>query len=146
MKIILLQDVPKIGKKYDEKDVAEGYATNMLIPRGLAEHATPGAKKKAEAARKANETATKLAEEALVAQLKAIDGMNIKIKAKANEKGHLFAEIHNEEIAKALSEKTSATFPAGVLEEKHVKQVGPHDIEVNVNGKTAKFTVIVEAL
>ncbi len=146
MKIILLQDVPKIGKKYEEKDVAEGYAINMLIPKGLAEHATPGARAKAEAKRKANETATKMTEETIIKQLKEVYGMNSKISAKANEKGKLFAEIHKDEIAKVLSEKTGTTFPASVLEEKHIKEVGAHDITVDVHGKTAKFSVIVEAL
>ena len=45
-----------------------------------------------------------------------------------------------------LPEKTGTTFPASVLEEKHIKEVGAHDITVDVHGKTAKFSVIVEAL
>ena len=116
MKIILLQDVPKIGKKYEEKDVAEGYAINMLIPKGLAEHATAGARTKAEAKRKATETATKLAEEALVKQLKAIDGLNIKIKAKANRLNKLFfgkIGLHGFEVARFPSGSVFLTMALG---------------------------------
>jgi len=46
MKIILLQDIRSIGKKFEVKDVSGGYARNFLFPNGLAESATPGALKK----------------------------------------------------------------------------------------------------
>src|SRR3990167_742911 len=48
MKIILLEDVKKIGKKFDVKDVSDGYAKNFLFPKGLAEVATPSALKELE--------------------------------------------------------------------------------------------------
>ena len=46
MKVILNQDIPKVGKKYEVKNVADGHALNFLIPRGLAVAATAGALKK----------------------------------------------------------------------------------------------------
>jgi large subunit ribosomal protein L9 len=48
MRIILLHDIPKVGKKYDIKNVSDGHALNLLIPKGLAEVATPAAQKKVE--------------------------------------------------------------------------------------------------
>ena len=48
MKVIFLMDVKGAGKKYEVKNVADGYALNLLIPKGVAEAATPGAVKKAE--------------------------------------------------------------------------------------------------
>ena len=51
MKVILLKDVAKLGKKYEVKEVPDGHATNFLIPRGLVEIATSGGLKKVELSR-----------------------------------------------------------------------------------------------
>jgi len=50
MKVVLLHNVPKIGKKYEIKNVSDGHALNFLIPKGLAQVATPAAEKKAKTA------------------------------------------------------------------------------------------------
>ena len=64
MKVILLNDVAKVGRKYDIKDVAEGYAQNMLLPRGLAKVATKDAIAKVEQL-KANDLTNKKIQEEL---------------------------------------------------------------------------------
>lgn len=147
MKVILLQDVPKIGKKHEVKDVAEGYATNMLIPKKLAEHATAGAIKKAEAARAALALKAKAMEEALMKQFKKVEGVAITLKGKASEKGHLFAAIHNDTIAKAIGESIGMEFPVSSLHiPEPIKSVGEHEIEIKIQDKSTKVKVVVEAL
>ena len=78
--------------------------------------------------------------------LKEIDGVLITIKEKANEKGHLFAQIHKPEIVKALKEQKKIDVIADFIDlEKPLKEVGSHEIVVKVQDKTAKFNLVIEA-
>mgnify|MGYP001600522421 FL=1 len=87
MKIILLKDVPKVGRRYDVKDVADGYALNLLIPKGLAKIATPDAVKKIEETKKNDLTQKKIQEELLLKSLESIKNITLVIKGKANGQG-----------------------------------------------------------
>jgi large subunit ribosomal protein L9 len=104
MRIVLLQDVENVGKKYEIKEVADGYARNFLIPRGLAKEATEQALKWVELQK---EIAEKKAEEDLkrVQELASkIDGFELTIPVKLGEKGQLFESINAQKIADALRE------------------------------------------
>jgi len=102
MRVIFLQDVKGQGKKGEIKEVSEGYARNYLLPKGLAQLATPGAAKalaqlqEAEGKKKERE---KQAAQALAGRLQA---MTVVIKAKAGEAGRLFGAITSKQIAEAL--------------------------------------------
>ena len=147
MKVILLADVPKIGKKFELKTIADGYARNMLFPKKLAEPATKESEARAALLKKHAETEGKIQEELLLKNLSALDGKEIVIKGKANEEGHLFAGIKKDEILKALKEQIHIdardefiTYP------KPLKEVGSFPLNANVAGKSATFTVRIEAL
>lgn len=107
MKVILLQDVKKIGSKGDVLEVAEGYARNYLFPRKLVVEATPGhlkdlELKKASGARKKAqimEEAKKLAEK--------LETVNVKIATKVGEAGRLFGSITSKDIVDALKSQHS---------------------------------------
>lgn len=102
MKVIFIQDVKGQGKKGEEKNIADGYARNFLLPRGLAVEATAAnlnnlkGQKESEAYRKeqdikaANETKAKL------------EAITVKITAKAGEGGRLFGSVTTKDIADAL--------------------------------------------
>jgi large subunit ribosomal protein L9 len=102
MKVIFLQDVKGQGKKGEIKEVSEGYARNFLIPKGVVQIATDGAKKsldqQAASAQKKKEN-EKNEFKALAAKLSE---MTIVIKAKAGEGGRLFGAITSKQIAEAL--------------------------------------------
>ncbi len=147
MKIILLHDVPKIGKKYDIKNVSDGHALNLLIPKGLATVATPSAQKNIEKLKSEDATNKKVQEDLLIMNLKAIEGVTLEISEKANEKGHLFAAIHKEEIIKKMKEQKHVDLlPEFILLDRPIKEVGEHDIEVKVKDKKTKFTVNIKAI
>lgn len=146
MKVILQKDVPKIGHKYDVKDVADGYALNCLIPQGKAKIATPDALKKIDALKFEIEAERKIQEDLLSKNLHQIDGKEVVIKAKANDKGHLFAALHSGDIANAIKQGLGADVSSEfIICENHLKEVGEHIIEVKAHNKSARVKLIVEA-
>ncbi len=145
MKVILLKDVSKVGRKYETKNVPDGYARNFLIKNGLAEMATDAAVKKVDAIKKAAEAERKIQEDLLMKNLGDINGITITLKEKANEEGHLFAGIHKEEIISEIKKETRLDMlPEYIDLEKPIKKTGEFEITVSVSGKKAKFKLVVE--
>lgn len=145
MKVIFLKDIPRVGRRYDVKEVSDGYARNFLFPQKAVEIATPAAlsalkKKKAE-----TEGTRKVREDLLLKNLEDIKNARVTIKAKMNEKGHLFASIHNNEITNALKAQTGLSIDPSFIDlTEPVKTMGEHTIIVNVGNKKERFTLIVE--
>lgn len=146
MKVILLKDVQKVGKKFQIVDVAEGFAMNSLIPRGLADTATGKALERAEKMQAEDQANKKVREDLLMKNLKDISGVIVEISGKANEKGHLFAGIHKAELVPALKEQTRLDIDADyIMLDKPIKEVGEHKIQVKVQEKTAEFILNIKA-
>jgi large subunit ribosomal protein L9 len=146
MKIILQKDIKKLGKKFDIKDVNSGHALNLLIPQGLAVPATPDAIKKAQADKIKHEGEMKVHLDLLLKNIKDLEGVSISISGKANEKGHLFAGIHKEEIAEQLQKQTKLQINPSFIELDHpIKELGEHIIKVSGSGKNTTFKVNIEA-
>ena len=104
MRVILLQDIENLGKKYEIKEVKNGYARNFLIPKGLAKLATEEALKWVEIQKEIEE---KKAEEVLkgIQDLASqIDGTEVMITVKIGEKGQLFEKITSQKISEKLKE------------------------------------------
>lgn len=145
MKVILLKDVPGKGKKYDVKEVSDGYAKNFLIANKMAELATDKAIAKVEVLKKQNAEERQINEDLLMKNLEDINGIVVVMKENANESGHLFAGVHKEEVVKAMREQTRlAVNPDFIEMDKPVKELGEFEIPVLVKGKTAKFKLVVE--
>jgi len=146
MKIVLIKDVKGVGKKHDIKTVADGFALNSLIPQGQAEVATAAVMKRVELVKKQEEAERKIKEDLLAKNLKSIHDAVVEVTVGANEKGHLFAGMHAEEIAPLVREVTGVDLlPEFIKMEKPVKEVGEHKIDVKVQGKSATFTLKVNA-
>lgn len=132
MKIILLKDVPKLGKKDDIKDVSDGYARNFLIPKGLVAPLTPALLKEAEA-RKAKEAAKVQKEiEAAKDLAEKIKKVKMTIKAKANEKEELFGSVDSAQIAEALKEKGIEVAKNQVVLKEPIKKLGDYKVKIDL--------------
>lgn len=102
MKVIFLQDVKGKGKKGEIKNVADGYAHNFLLKKGLAVEATPGNMSSLNAQKKKEE---KLAEEELAEAKKLkekLEGLTVELSAKSGEGGRLFGSVTSKQIADEL--------------------------------------------
>jgi large subunit ribosomal protein L9 len=146
MKVILLKDVKKVGKKFDVKDVADGYALNFLIPQKLAEVSNASNMKKLEAYKTQDEAHKKVQEDLLMKNLKSLEGITLELKEAANDKGSLFKGVHKAEIAAGLKTQGHLDItPDYIILEKPIKQVGETEIEVKVQNKSAKFKLVISA-
>lgn len=146
MKVILLQNVPRLGQKGDIKDVSEGYAMNMLIPRKLVKFATDSDIKQVKNQKDSKNKKSDLLQNKAHGLINAVNGKNITIKQKANEKGHLFAQIHIKEIADAIGELGFNISEDWINLEKPIKEVGEFTIEIAAYGKTGKVLLTVANL
>ena len=133
MKVILIKDVNKLGKEGDKLEVADGYARNFLIARGLALEATSGLIAEVDS-RKASEKArdAKLKKEAEETK-KHIQGKTITISVNAGENGKLFGSVTNSQVAEALK----ASFELDI--DKHniklseaIKQTGDYPVTIRL--------------
>jgi len=147
MKIILLKDVAKLGRKFDIKDVSSGHALNLLIPRSLAVLATAEAIKNNNVQLLKIEGEKKIHQDLLAKNIKDLDSIVLTIAGKANDKGSLFAGLHKDAIVAELQKQTEIQIdPEFIQMDQPLKTVGEHFVEVSAGGKSAKFKVVIEAL
>lgn len=146
MKVILLSNVPKVGKKYDVIDVAPGYARNFLLAQGLAEAVTKENEKRVLALEVKRE-AEKVRQTALLEKAFAgVTGAVITLKRPANEEGHLYAGVTKEDLATELGKAIGAALEAQHIDlEKPLKAVGEFTVSAKVGEKDAAFKVVIEA-
>ncbi len=146
MKVIFLQDVPRVGKRHDIKEVNDGYVMNFLVPRKLAEIATPKAIADLEKRKKNIAIKREVQEDLLKKNLESIKDKIVHMKAKADDKGHLFQGIHAKEIVAAMRAEHHAEISEEFIAlEKPIKQVGEFEIPIKVKDQKSSFKLVVEA-
>jgi len=147
MKVIFLQDVPRVGKRHDIKEVNDGYAMNFLFARKLAEPATPKAIAELEKRKKNIEIEREVQEDLLMKNLEEIKDKVLNMKAKADEKGHLFSGIHKKEIAEEMKKQNHADISEEfIVLEKPIKEIGEHKIPIAIKDKKSSFKLIIEKI
>jgi len=145
MKVIFLKDAPK-GKRGEIKEVADGYARNFLLPKGLALPATPSAIKAAKVLSDEKAESQARQREELSRIVQELEGKELHFKAKAGAKGRLHGAITTASIADELSRLTGFEIDKKKVElEEPLHHVGSYDVMINLGtGTEAKIKVVIE--
>ena len=146
MKVVLLQDVPRLGVAGEIKDVADGYARNFLLPKGLAQFATDAVLKKVEAQRGKEERRQTEVEAEMVSMAHALDGAQITLKAKVGEQERLYGAITSGDIAEELRQVVGVEVDKRRIElEEPIRQAGEYELSVRLSKELVpRIKVVVE--
>ena len=144
MKVILLRDVAKLGKRFAVVEVPDGYALNQLIPKGMAEAATPLNLKRVGARVDKRESIKVNNEAEFVAALAALAAAPLTVTVQANAQGHLFKAVKASDIAAAAAAAEHA-IPLDTIElADPIKSVGEHTIAAKMG--TARGTFVINVI
>lgn len=147
MKVLLKQDVPKIGKKGQILEVKEGYARNFLIPGGLAVEASGGAMKQIEEEKKSSDRHKAKEKEEAQGLAKKIEELSILLKHKAGDEGRLFGSITSAEVAEALKQKNFNIDKKKIVLEEPIRLVGDYEVKIKLHPEVvAHLNVRVEKI
>jgi large subunit ribosomal protein L9 len=146
MKVVLLQNVDGLGSVGEVKEVAKGYGRNFLLPKGLAERATPDLMKRAESMRRAEEQRQLLADAEMAVYAETFEGLEVRIKAKAGAKDRLYGAITNADIAEEVQRITGQDMDKRKIElDEPIHKLGEYEVVVRLSKElTPRLKVIVE--
>jgi large subunit ribosomal protein L9 len=134
MRVILIQDVDRLGSAGDVKEVADGYGRNYLLPKGLAEFASPAGLKRAEEYRNAEEGRQQALNTEMEGLARLLDGLEINIKAKAGDKDRLYGSVTSADIAEEAQRLTGHEIDKRkVLLDEPIHQLGEYDVAVKLS-------------
>lgn len=134
MKVVLRDDVEKLGTKGDLVEVADGYARNYLVPKGLAIEATKGTVKQAEAMRRNREARSVREREAAQAVAAQLTGRTIEVPARAGEGGKLFGSVTAADVAEAIEAQTGVEIDRRKLAlDEPLKELGTVEVALRLH-------------
>ncbi len=128
MKVILLENIKKLGKKYEVVEVADGYARNYLLPEEKAEMATEKNLNKLEQLKKREEIEVKKEKSEIEDLISQIEGKEFVIKMKVGEKDQLFEAVTAEKISEKLKEEGFEIDPQSINLEAPIKKLAEEEV------------------
>ncbi len=128
MKVILLQDVAKLGRRHSVVEVPDGRALNQLMPRKLAVPATPENLKRIEAQFAHDATTAKAAESRFIAACKQLKDVTLLVTVTANKEGHLFQAVKPSEVVAAAGVQGVVLEDSEVSFAAPIKMTGEHTV------------------
>jgi len=143
MKVILLQDIYKQGVAGEIVDVADGFARNYLIPRGMARRATDGAIKSHQKLMQQVEARRASYENMLNDLARQIDGVELLFERRAASTGTLFGSVTTQEIADALDEKTGVDINRRRISQQALRELGEFEVPVRLGSEISPVLKVV---
>jgi large subunit ribosomal protein L9 len=133
MNVILKKEVPNLGRYGDKVRVAEGYARNYLIPKGLASEATPGNLKQFEAEKDAFLLKEKARKEKAEGLRSGLEALSLTFRRKAGEDEKLFGSVTAHDIESELKTKGFSIEKKDILLEEAIKTLGSFTVSVKLH-------------
>ncbi|HEY3238903.1 MAG TPA: 50S ribosomal protein L9 [Acidimicrobiia bacterium] len=134
MKIVLRSDVANLGRKGDLVEVADGYARNYLVPKGLAITASKGSARQSEAMRRSRQVRDTKEREGAEAMARLLETRRIEITARAGEGGRLFGSVTTTDVAEALEAQAGVHLDRRKLHlDEPIKTLGVHEVPVRLH-------------
>jgi len=133
MKIILMEDVPALGRRGEVRDVATGYARNYLLPKKLALPATPGNLQNLEHLKRQRDRAENKAREAAQAAADRIAALELAVATRASEDGRLFGSVSAQDIVEFLERHRVPVEKRRVLLEEPIKALGEYQVPIRLH-------------
>jgi len=144
MRIILLQDIENLGKKYEIKEVKNGYARNFLIPKGLAKPATKETLKWLETQKEIEEKKAEEELKKIQGIATAVDGQEIVIAVKVGEEGEFYESITSQKIFERLKELGFEVKKSQIDLAEPIKELGEFPVKIKFeHNLEAEIKVIV---
>jgi large subunit ribosomal protein L9 len=147
MQVVLLKDVRRLGKTGELHEVADGYARNYLIPRGLAAAATSAARQQAAEQVVIQARQERAEQERAAQQATKMENIELVFAAKAGESGRLYGSITKADIAEQLAEKIGMDVDRRkIVLDEPIKELGTSTVEVQLHSAVSTtIKIIVEA-
>jgi large subunit ribosomal protein L9 len=145
MKVILLKDVPKIGKKNEIKDVSDGFAQNALLPKRLAQIATPAAIQALKESQERVARAQTQEVDSMKLAIEQLQNQKLVVELAANGQGHLFSKFKIEQLKKVFKEKNISFDPKYTVPFEF-KEVGVYTIKIKSPQLSGDFTLEIKGI
>jgi large subunit ribosomal protein L9 len=143
VKVILAGDVDKLGHKGDIVTVADGYARNYLVPKGLAMFASKGALKQAEDMQRARAERVRKEKEAAAARVATLGASPVYISARAGEGGRLFGSVTKSDVARAIEEQLNEQIDRHLIRlDDPIRSLGRHEVEVHLHDEVNALVAV----
>lgn len=143
MEVLMINNVPRVGRKGEFKKVTEGFARNYLFPRNFAIAATEGAKKHLDLMKNSWEKQAAREKQAYLDMAGKIEGLVLKIVRKSGDKGRLFGSVTSAELAEEINKAAKVNIDKKLVVADHIKEIGEHAVTIRFTGEVKAHMKVV---